>query len=58
MPDDPDLIDMMNAISRTRLVDRRISKLNLRRQLSTQGFLRAYFPPTEVRVPVPEQDLK
>ncbi len=58
MPDDPDLIDMMNAISRTRLVDRKLSKLNLQRQLSTQGFLRAYFPPTQARPSAPEQDLK
>jgi hypothetical protein len=58
VPEDLDLTELMNAVNRAGRVDQTLTRPRMRRDLSMWGFLHAYFPPTEARIPAPEQNLK
>jgi len=56
MFDDADFADLMNALKRTRAVDRTLHRLPARRELSLRGFLLANGPARTPGQAVPEQD--
>ncbi len=58
MVEDSDLADLMDAVSRTRRIDQKLTRLKEQRELSLQGFLHAYFPPIPAKTPTPDQDLE
>jgi hypothetical protein len=52
-----DLTELVNALRRTRAVDRRLQTLRIRRELSMKGFLLANGSGRMPQKPVPEQDV-
>ncbi len=57
MVDDADLTELLNALKRTRAVDRTLHRLQARHELSLRGFLLANGPAQTPRQAIPEQDL-
>jgi hypothetical protein len=57
MIDDADLDELLNALTRTRAVDRTLHRLQARHELSLRGFLLANGPARTPRQAIPEQDL-
>ena len=56
MVDEPDLEELLNAVKRTRAVDRTLQRLQARHQLSLRGFLLANGPALKLQKPIPEQN--
>jgi len=57
MVDDADLDELLNALTRTRAVDRTLHRLQARHELSLRGFLLANGPARKLGPPIPEQDI-
>jgi len=57
MVDDADLDELLNALTRTRAVDRTLHRLQARHELSLRGFLLANGPARKLGPAIPEQDI-